>query len=406
MPQYFYVAKSMEGETKNGFLEAKDQHELAKLLHDEGYVLVSADIEEKEEKKKFEINFFSRSKGVPLKEKIFFTRNLQVMIGAGISLPRALRILSQQTKNSYFKKALSDINEKVIKGTAFSESLIGYSNIFPELYQNMIKVGEETGTLDDVLKKLVEQMEKQNDLISKIKGAMMYPAVIITAMLIIGYLMIIMVVPKLAQTFEELNVELPVTTRMVIGFGNFLSTKWYLLVLIVGGLIFGFVGGSRTKLGKRIIDKLILRIPIISPVIKKTNSASTVRTLSTLLGSGMPIVKALEIIAATMGNVYYREALFDAAEKVGKGSKLSEALSPYQNIYSSLVIQMIEVGEETGETSTILARLADFFEYEVTETTRNMSAIIEPILMIIVGVAVGFFAISMFQPMYSMLGSI
>ncbi|PIP23478.1 MAG: hypothetical protein COX36_03085, partial [Candidatus Nealsonbacteria bacterium CG23_combo_of_CG06-09_8_20_14_all_38_19] len=302
MPQYFYVAKSMQGETKNGFLEAKDQHDLARILHQEGYVLISADIEEKEEKTKIGIVLFRKSRGISLREKIFFTRNLQVMISAGISLPRAIRILTQQTKNNVFKKALFDINEKIVKGTTFSESLAEYPNIFPELYQNMVKVGEETGTLDEVLNKLTDQMEKQSELVSKVKGAMMYPAVIITAMLIIGYLMIVTVVPKLAETFQELNVELPVTTKIVIAFGKFLSEKWYLMLFLVLGSIFGIKGALRTRVGKRIIDTAVLKIPIISPIVKKTNSAFTVRTLSSLLGAGMPIVRALEIVSGTLGN--------------------------------------------------------------------------------------------------------
>jgi type IV pilus assembly protein PilC len=406
MPQYFYVAKSMQGETKNGFLEAKDQHDLARILHQEGYVLISADIEEKEEKPKIGMVFFRKSRGVPLKEKIFFTRNLQVMISAGISLPRAIRILTRQTKNNVFKKALLDINEKITKGTSFSESLAEYPNIFPELYQNMVKVGEETGTLDEVLNKLTVQMEKQSELVSKVKGAMMYPAVIITAMLIIGYLMIVMVVPKLAETFQELNVELPITTKIVIAFGKFLSEKWYLVLFIISGSVFGILEAPKTRIGKRIFDTAVLKIPIISSIVKKTNSASTVRTLSSLLGAGMPIVRALEIVSGTLGNIHYKKAVSEAAEKVEKGGKLSESLAPYQDIYPSIVIQMIEVGEETGETTTILSKLADFFEEEVTTTTKNLSSIIEPILMIIVGVAVGFFAVSMFQPMYSMLGNI
>ena len=249
-------------------------------------------------------------------------------------------------------------------------------------------------------------MERENEMKSKIIGAMIYPAVIIAAMIGIGILMLIMVVPKLAETFKELNIELPPTTKFVMFLGTFLAEKWYLFILIVIVFLILFRILLRTKFGKNLIDGLVLKLPIVSPIIKKTNSASTTRTLSSLIVAGVPIVRALEIISRTLGNVYFRKAMAEAAEKVKKGGKLFEALKPYQNLYPLLVIQMIEIGEETGETSTILSKLADFFEEEVTNTTKNMTAIIEPILMLFIGGVVGFFAISMVQPMYSMLQAI
>ncbi len=335
-----------------------------------------------------------------------FTRNLQVMISAGVPLPRSLNILATQAKNKKFKKALLAVIEEVMKGKGFSESLKEYPEIFPELFVSMIKVGEEAGTLEEVLKNLTYQMEREHDLRSKIMGAMIYPAVIITAMVGIGALMLIMVVPRLAETFSELEIPLPVTTQFVIGLGNFLATKWFLLPFIIFPLFFLLRMILRTKRGKRIFDGILLRLPVISPIVKKTNSAQTVRTLSSLITSGVPIVQALKIISGALGNVYFQEAMGKAMEEVRKGRKLSEALKPYQNLYPSLVLQMIEVGEETGQTSDILAKLADFFEEEVTSATKNLSALVEPLLMLLIGAAVGFFAISMIQPMYSMLGAI
>ena len=233
----------------------------------------------------------------------------------------------------------------------------------------------------------------------------MYPAVIICAMIGIGFLMLVMVVPKLAATFEELNIELPATTQLVIGMGNFAAHYWYLLPVIIIVLFFLFRAILKTKAGKKVVDTLILKIPIISSLIRKTNSAYTVRTLGSLIASGVPIVRSLEVLSNTLGNTYYKKAIAECAEKVRKGSKLSEALKKYENIYPFLVIQMIEVGEETGKTSDILIQLADFYEEEVTTTTKGLSSIIEPIIMVIIGGAVGFFAISMIQPMYAMLGA-
>ena len=270
----------------------------------------------------------------------------------------------------------------------------------------MIKVGEESGTLEDVLKVLTEQMEREHDLRSKILGALMYPAVILGAMAGIGVLMLIMVVPKLAETFKELDVELPATTRLVIFLGNFLAEKWYLAILIIVAIVILIRLAARTKQGKKLIDKTILKIPLISSLVKKTNSVYTTRTLSSLITAGVPIVRSLEIVSQSLSNFYFREALKNAAEKVRKGGKLSESLLPYQNIYPSLVLEMVAIGEETGETSAILGKLADFFEEEVTNITKNLSSVIEPILMLIIGGVVGFFAVSMVQPMYSMLGAI
>lgn len=405
MPKYFYTARSRNGELKSGTLEAKDSHELAQILHQEGCTLVSADLEEGGLKirRSISLSFLSR---VSLKEKMFFTRNLRIMITAGLPLPRALKTLADQSKSKKFKKAVLDVREKVVNGKSFSDSLSSHQDIFSELFQNMIKVGEESGTLEDVLKVLTEQMERQNQLRSSIIGAMIYPAVIICAMIGIGILMLIMVVPRLAETFKELDISLPPTTQFVIFLGNFLAQKWYLAILIVLGLLILLRAALRTRPGKILIDKFTLKIPIISAIIIKTNSAYTTRTLGSLIVAGVPIVRSLEIVSGTLGNIYFKEAVAQAAEKVKKGQKLFEALMPYQNLYPSLVLQMIEVGEETGETSAILIKLAEFFEEEVTNATKNLSSIIEPVLMLIIGGIVGFFAISMVQPMYSMLGAI
>lgn len=405
MPKYSYTAQSLKGEIKSGLMEAKDEHQLARALRQEDLILIKAELEGKKLKKKFEISL-SFLGGVSLTEKIFFARNLQVMIAAGLPLPRAITILSAQTKIQKFKKALLDIGEEITKGKAFSNTLAKYPDIFSELFQSMVKVGEESGTLENVLKQVTLQMEREHELKSKIKGAMIYPAIIICAMVGIGVLMLVMVVPKLAETFTELEIELPITTKIIIGLAAFFTQKWYVVFLILILLIFILLWAMKTKAGKGIIDNIVLKIPIISPIVKKTNLASTARTLSSLISAGVPIVRALEITAGILGNTNYKMAISAAAEKVGKGEKMSEALKPYENIYSSTLVQMIAVGEETGETSTVLVKLAEFFEEEVGNATKNLVSVIEPVLMIIIGGAIGFFAISMVQPMYSMLGAI
>lgn len=402
MPRYNYLAKTLEGEEKTGTAEAENEYELARVLRQEGCILIKAILEGEVSKKGFSlaVPFLG---WVSLTEKIMFARNLGVMIAAGISLPRALDILVDQTKNKKFKKTLLKIREEIIQGKAFSEALEKHPSIFSELFCSMIRVGEETGTLEDVLKVLVDQMEKEYQIKSKVKGAMVYPSVIILAMLGIGVLMLIVVVPKLAEVFSELNVELPLTTRMVITVGNFLGKFWYFIPPGVLIIIVLLRMASKTKTGRLVLSTLSLKMPIISPIIKKTNSAHTVRTLSSLIAAGVPIVRSLEIVSGSLGNIYYQQALAEAAERVKRGAKLAEVLRKYKNIYPGLVFQMIEVGEETGETSDILKKLAQFYEEEVANATKNLSAVIEPVLMLIIGAVVGFFAISMIQPIYSMM---
>lgn len=402
MPRYFFLAKDERGEEKKGILEAENLHQLAVILRKEGLILIQGKLEKKERKFGISIPFFS----IPLSEKMFFTRNLQVMISAGVPLTRAISSLATQTKNKKFKKILEGVNQDIIKGSKFSDAISKFPEVFSEFYQSMIRIAEEAGNLEEVLEILGRQMEKENEIKSKIKGAMIYPAVIIFAMIGIGILMLILVVPKLAETFRELEVELPMTTKTVIFVGDFLVKYWYFLIL---GLIFSLFlifQILRTQSGKKFFDKFFLKIPILSTLIKKQNTASTARNLSSLISGGISLPRALEIVSKTLGNVFYKEALISAVEKIKRGEKLSSALRSYQTIYPITFIQMIEVGEETGETSKVLLKLAEFYEEEVSDTTKNLISIIEPILMLLIGGVVGFFAVSMVQPMYSMLGAI
>lgn len=402
MPKYFYQAKTLNGEPKAGSKEAKNERELARILRQEGCLLISASLGKtrKALRLPFSIPFLDR---VSLTSKLMFTRNLRVLVSAGVSLPRSLKILSDQSKSKSLSKILLKIREEIIRGKSFSEALKEYENVFSELFVSMIRVGEETGTMENVLEVLGRQMEKDHQLRSKIKGAMVYPAVIIVAMAGIGTLMLIIVVPKLSEVFEEMGAELPLTTRAIIKFGNLLAEFWYTLPVIVIGVIFLFRFLLKTKIGKRTYDTIVLKIPIINTIVIKTNSAYTIRTLSSLIAAGVPIVRSLEIVSNSLTNVHYKKAIAETAEKVRKGAKLGESLEAYRNIYPDLVIQMMQVGEETGETSEILKKLSDFFEEEVTNATKNLSAVIEPFLMLLIGGAVAFFAISMIQPIYGLM---
>lgn len=403
MPQFSYIARSIDGQEKKGIIEAADEREIARNLHQEGYIVVSIE-QMRRGAAKFNFSLFSTK--VDLKEKLFFCRNLQVMLAAGVSLPRAIGILEGQTKNKTFKSALTKIREEITKGTTFSESLKLYPKIFSDFFINMIKVGEETGTMENSLEVAMKQMEKDYELHSKVKGAMIYPAVILIVMLGIGILMLTTTVPQLQATFADLNAQLPASTQFIINLSDFLRANWLAVALAAIFAVVFFIRFGRTQSGKHLFDNLTLQLPIISPIVKNINTAYTLRNISSLAAAGVSLTRALEVAAGTLDNTNYKNALLDVKERIKKGEKFSDAIGLYGKIYPPTAIQMIAVGEETGETSTILEKLAEFYETEVSEATKNLTAVIEPVLMVIIGIAVGFFAISMIQPMYSMMNAV
>lgn len=407
MPNYFYSAKSISGQTKTGSQDAASEAELAHALRSEGFILTSVRVlEQTATTKKNFWSFLPSLRRVPLTEKIVFAQHLAVMIGAGLPLTRALEALGLQTRNKKFASIIKEINDDIKKGTALADSLAKYQKVFSELFINMVKVGETGGNLEEVLKLLADQMRKDYDLRSKVKSAMIYPAVILVAMIGIGAIMMVTIVPKLNAIFKELHTELPFTTRVVIGLSDFLSQRWWLAILIVIGLVLAARFVLKSKRGKNTFDWIILRSPIFGEIIKKINSARLARTLGSLIKSGVPIVQGLKIIAGTLTNSLFRQSLEYAAGEVQKGQTLNEALKKYSQIYPPMVSQMLEVGEETGTLDEIMIKLAEFYEEDVATITKGLSAIIEPILMIIIGAAVGFFAVSMLQPMYSMMEAI
>ena len=404
MPIFHYIAKSSEGEDKTGKTEAKDKYDLAKRLREGGYILVSARSEEEKNKKiVIEIPLFNK---VSFKDKIMLVRNLEVMVSTGIPLPRILNILALQTRSKRLKEVLEGLNNEITKGKTFSESLASFPDVFSELFCSMVHIGEETGKLEEVLKDLSNQMEKENELKSRIVGAMMYPAVIMVAMIGVGIVMLTMIVPKLAETFSDLGAELPAATQFIVDLGNSMANlqNWIFVILFFVVATVLFKSSLKTEKGKKVADSVILKMPIAGGIVKKVNSARIIRILSSLISSGVPIIKSLRIIADSTGNFFFKKSMLQSIKAVEKGGTLSGALEPYQYLYSATVIQMIKVGEETGETSKILGKLADFYEKEVIRATENLSAVVEPLMMLIIGVAVGFFAISMFQPIYSVLG--
>lgn len=407
MPNYSYTAKSYDGQTKTGDFQAKDLRELAASLKEEGMLLVYA--HDNAEKKKMNINinitlpFLS---GVPVVEKIMMVKNLQVMTVAGLSLPKSLDVLAAQAKSKKLKSVLFDVKEKVNKGNSLSSAFSLYPKVFSQFFLSMIKVGEESGTLEEVFKVLALQLEKEHRLKSKIQGAMIYPCIILIVLILVGIIIATIVLPSLNNFFKGLDTEVPFYTKLVIKAGEFSTKYWPLLIIIplVLAALLWFV--LKTPWGRKAKDAIFLKLPLISPLVKKNNCAIMIRSLSSLIAAGVPFTRSLEVTAGTVGNFYFKKALSESLEKIKKGDKLSKTLAPYKNIFPFGAIEMIEVGEETGKTESILKELAEFYEEETIAATEKISAAIEPLLIVVMGVAVGFFAFSIIQPMYSSLSSI
>lgn len=404
---YTYRAIDQGGKPANGEREASSERELADSLRRDGLILIDAG-SPAGKKKLFSVqniipSLFNR---VSLVERMAFSRNLAVMIGAGVSITRALEALGGQSPNSAFREMIAAIRTSIVGGRTFAESLKSYERVFGALFINMVESGEVSGNLESVLALLARQMKRDYDLRSKVRGAMIYPAIILSALFIIGALMMIFVVPTLTQTFNELGIALPVTTRIIIGSSNFiLAYFWYVLAGLTAAA-FLFARALRTSRGKRVFDALVLRAPIFGSLIREFNSARFARTLSSLLTAGVSITRSLEITASVLGNTRFRESLAGAAEIIQKGKPLHEILALHPDLFPPMVTQMVQVGEETGTVSRMLLRLALFYEDEVNTVTKNLSSVIEPILMVVIGAVVGFFAISMVQPIYGGLGNL
>lgn len=405
MPFFYYEAKNQTGKKLTGFLKVKDEREVAWQLKKDH--LIPIKIEIKKERTRisgnWQLPFF---KSVSLVDKLMFTKHLAVMIKGGISLPKAISILGEQAKSPYFRKVLSQVSLSLKRGVSLHESLEGHPRVFPKIYRSMIEVGENLGNLEEILKLLAVQMKKDHELRSKVKGAMIYPLVVLSATIGIGILMMVVVIPRISKIFSELDLDLPLSTRIVIRTSDFIRNN---TLLFIGGIIGSFLlirFFISSSWGKKIFHWLYLRIPVVKGLVIKINSARFCRNLSSMLKGGVPIVSGLRIISETVGNIYYERAIRRAGEEVKKGISLNSVLKENPEIFPVLVYQMVKVGEETGMSASILKELADFYEQEVDNVTQSLSSIIEPALMIVMGVAVGFFAISMLQPMYSIVDKI
>jgi len=321
-------------------------------------------------------------------------------------LSRALSVLHKQTDNVKLKRILKSILEDVESGRSLSQATSKFPNVFSSLFVAMIAAGEESGSLPASLKIVSEQLDKVYVIRKKVSGAMVYPAIIFVAMIIIGALMLVYVVPNLTKSFAEFGAKLPYSTQLVVNSSNFLLNHYLAAIMLLALLSSLIYYGFNSKRGQRTVDYIFLRLPVVSSVVKQINSASAARTISSLVSSGVTIVKSLEITTEVVQNYYYKEALTHAAEKIQKGGSMSDFFKEEEKLFPILMGEMAEVGEETGNLPAMLMNVAVFYEGEVDALTKDMSTIIEPVLMLFIGLAVGFFAISMVQPIYALSGNV
>ncbi len=404
MAKFRFKAIKKNGEKYTDVKESADKFSLYAELKFEGDTLISAtEIDHKDYWFKKIPLPFSR---VPEHQKIIFTKNLGTMIDAGLPLAKSLSILERQIRNSKFKSVISSLEDEIRKGRTLSEASKIHSDVFSNLFISMVKAGEESGKLSDSLKIIGNQMDSMYKLKKKIKGAMIYPSVILSIMVIIGIAMLIFVVPSITATFKDLKTELPLLTRILISMSDFLKNNIFISLISIIVIVIVFYFFSLSKIGKRSFDFIILRFPIIGSLVKETNSARITRTISSLLSSGVPFAESILITGEVIENTYFKDILNESRVKVEKGEPISSVFLNKTNLCPIFVGEMMSVGEETGRLPSMLMEVANFYENSVDQKTKDMSTIIEPFLMVIIGLAVGFFALAMIKPIYSIMDTL
>ncbi len=397
--KFTVVAKNADGEIKR-VIEAPSRFAVYEQMEKEGATVLS--VEEGGGSALPKWTQVSFGTGVKTEEKITFTKNLAAMISAGLTLTRALSVIERQSKNKFLKKIVIDLEEEVKKGSSFHEALARHRKVFSELFIAMTKAGEESGTLAESLAVVARQMDKAHTLQKKVKGAMIYPAIILTAIVIIGVLMMMFVVPTLSNTFKELNVDLPAATKAIITVSDFMAANVVLVLVLLAAFFGGIVFFAKSKPGSKLILMAALRMPVIGELVRETMSARAARSLSSLLSSGVEMLSALKIAGEVTGDNAFGKVLQEAEERVRKGDPLSAPFIEHSKLYPVFVGDMIAVGEETGKVADMLGQVAQYYETDVEERTKDLSTIIEPILMLFIGGAVGIFAMAMITPIYSL----
>jgi len=401
MAIFDYRAKNPLHQTVEGAVVAPSESVAYDTLREKQLTIITLR-ERAKSTKFFNINFFKR---VSVKEQVIFARQLSVMISANVPIVRALRILVRQTKNVHFKMILSDVLDEVDGGAKLSAAMARYPQVFNNFFVSMIRSGETTGKLDEVLIYLADQREKDYGIISRVRGAFIYPAVVLFAVVAVGVVMVVFVLPKLLEVFKEGGAELPVTTRALIAVSDFLRFRWYVVVLALIALVAGFIWWRRTPGGRRALDIIKLRLPIAGKIFTMIYLTRFSRTLSTLLTSGVPISQALEITAEVVGNHTYQDIIARTIKEVEDGNSITTVFVKSKAV-PLMLSQMMSVGEQSGRLDQVLIKVAQFYENELDALVRNLVSLIEPIILLLMGVGVGFMVSSVLLPIYNISNAI
>ncbi|MBT8346102.1 MAG: type II secretion system F family protein [Desulfofustis sp.] len=401
MPVYVWKGRNQYGEKRKGEVEAPDQ--AAALAHVKRMRIADPVVKEKPKDLLENIPFFQPR--VTDKDIVVFTRQLATMIDAGLPLVQCLEILSKQQENSTFKKTIAEIQEDVEAGTTFADSMRKHPKVFDNLYSNMIEAGETGGILDTILNRLAVFMEKTMALKKKIKGAMVYPTICLAIALLILVVILVFVIPVFEEMFSQMDAALPVPTQVVVTISHAFKENllWIFLPLIL--LIYIFKRVYSTEKGRYRIDQFFLRLPIVGVLIRKVAVAKFTRTLSTMLQSGVPILEALQVVAKTAGNKVIERAVFRVGDAIAEGRPMAEPLME-SGVFPNMVVQMINVGESVGALDTMLEKIADFYDEEVDQAVANLTAMIEPFMMVFLGGMIGTLVVAMYLPIFEMASHI
>jgi type IV pilus assembly protein PilC len=397
MKRFHYIAKNEENVKQEGSLDAESKEAVLETLRKKSLTPISVREEKSDLLKKIrDFGFVSSS------EKVLFSKELATLVSAGIPIAQAMHILEEQVESKMMKKAAIEIANDIEGGFSLSSAMDKHRNIFGPLYVSMIHAGEIGGILDQTLEKMADEIEKDHELVAKIRGALAYPGIIMIAMVLVVIYMITSVIPQIADVFSEMGGDLPASTKFLMALSSlFLSYGFFILIGIVAAFL-GFRRALKSSSKFRYYCHLVLlKIPILGKTTKKVNVVRFTRTLGSLLTSGVAVIEALQISADTLTNEVFKKEILNVAQKVEGGSSVAEPLKKSKN-FPSMVPHMISVGEETGTLDKTLLKVTDFYEKDVDHTVKNLSSILEPLLMIIIGLGAGFIVISVITPIYQM----
>src|SRR6185312_1133697 len=395
MPTFAYTARTLSGELKNATMDAANRDEVVANLRRQKLVVVKVDEETKKKK----------GGKVKTRDIVIFTRQFSTMINSGLPLVQALDILSRQSEN----KALQDVTHQVVydveSGHTVADALRRHPKAFTDLYVNMVAAGEAGGILDTILLRLATFLEKNDALVGKVKSAMIYPAVIMSVAFVAIVVLLIFVIPVFQNMFASVNLALPLPTRVVIGLSSFLKHYWWLIGAGIWGSIFMLRQWYRTPAGRLQVDRVMLRMPILGDLLRKSAVSRFTRTLGTLISSGVSILDGLEITAKTAGNQVIHNAIMESRASIAGGDTISAPLQK-SNVFPPMVISMIAVGEQTGGLDEMLTKIADFYDTEVDTAVSGLLSLMEPIMIVFLGVVVGGMVVAMYLPIFDMINAV